>query len=227
MGPQADMGERHGRMLARLAEWGMSLAERLHDQALAAETPAEAAEAALAFQRVSRSVRQSLALEARLARDAHLREAADRAQTDQKREQRRREVYRAAVSLVWNEVDPSEDEFPDWDLAAAAAAEALSQEEGFLHRPMPELIDQIREALGVDELEAEAGSDAAAPGAEPMSDPVPQDATCASPPGWAPATDPALAGLSPNARISARRGWPPSPCDEGWDDLFEARRDNG
>ncbi|RAK57418.1 hypothetical protein DJ018_05615 [Phenylobacterium deserti] len=217
------MGERHGRMLARLAEWGMNLAERLHDEALAAETPAEAAEAALAFQRVSRSVRQSLALEARLARDAHLREAADRAQADQKREQRRREVYRAAVSLVWNEVDPSEDEFPDWDLAAAAAAEALSQEEGFLARQMPELIEQIRESLGVDELEAEEGSGDAAP----SDDPAPQNAPDAPPPGWTPADDPALAGLSPNARINARRGWPPSPCDEGWDDFFEARRDTG
>jgi hypothetical protein len=65
-----EMAERHGRVLARLAELNLSAAERLHDRLVAAETNAEARDLGLALQRVSRSLRQTLLLEAKLARDA-------------------------------------------------------------------------------------------------------------------------------------------------------------
>ena len=65
-----EMAQRHGRILARLSELGLAHAERLHDQAMAAEDPKAAAELGLTFHRVSRSIRQSIALEAKLVRDA-------------------------------------------------------------------------------------------------------------------------------------------------------------
>src|SRR5690349_14267659 len=69
MATRDDMAERHGRGLAELAELGLSLARHLHECALAAETPEQAAAAAAAFHRISRSVRQTMALEAKLERD--------------------------------------------------------------------------------------------------------------------------------------------------------------
>jgi hypothetical protein len=61
--------ERQDAVLAELSELGLSLARELHARALAAETPVEAEKLALAFQRVSRGVRQTLALELKLDRD--------------------------------------------------------------------------------------------------------------------------------------------------------------
>jgi len=61
-----EMAERHGRMLARLAELSLSAAEILHERLVTAETNAEARDLGLALQRVSRSVRQTLLLEAKL-----------------------------------------------------------------------------------------------------------------------------------------------------------------
>jgi hypothetical protein len=75
----SDMAERHGRILARLSELGLSLAETVHERALSAETPAQTAELGLAFHRISRSVRQTLALEAKLERDRQQELAQDRA----------------------------------------------------------------------------------------------------------------------------------------------------
>jgi len=72
------MAERHGRILGELSELGHDLAKKLHGQAMAAETPAETAELARAFHSVARSVRQTLALEARLARDAARQDREDR-----------------------------------------------------------------------------------------------------------------------------------------------------
>jgi len=66
----ADMTERHGRILAELAEIGLTIARDLQAQALQAETPEAKAQAVAAFPRVARAVRQSLALEAKLQRDA-------------------------------------------------------------------------------------------------------------------------------------------------------------
>lgn len=66
----ADMTERHRQALTELAELGLSLARKLHAQAETVEDVEQAAELSLAFHRVSRSVRQTVALEAKLERDA-------------------------------------------------------------------------------------------------------------------------------------------------------------
>ena len=221
MSAQAEMGERHGRMLARLAELGMSLAERLHADALSADTPAEAADAAKAFHTVSRTVRQSVALEARLHREAQAGEASCRVQTERRIFQRREGVYSAAMRLIRQEIDPSEDELPDWELAAAETALGLSQEEGFLERSMPDLMARTRAILGVDEIveledgDAESAEDT--PDEDPGDDETPShedDADDAGP-------------HHPPDLTASRRGWPPSPADEGWAEFFRDRRESG
>jgi hypothetical protein len=60
--------ERQDAVLAELSELGLTLARELHARAMAAETPQESDKLALAFQRVSRGVRQTFALELKLQR---------------------------------------------------------------------------------------------------------------------------------------------------------------
>lgn len=56
-------------MLARLAELDLAAAEKVHGKLMAADDAAEIADLSRAYQRLSRSVRQTLALKSRLARD--------------------------------------------------------------------------------------------------------------------------------------------------------------
>jgi phosphate-selective porin len=80
MSTAAEKQGRQERILAELSELGLALARDLQARALAASDIAEASELGLAFQRVSRSVRQTLALEAKLERD---RQRADREDRDE------------------------------------------------------------------------------------------------------------------------------------------------
>ena len=70
---EAERTERHLTMLRELAAMGMDLARAVHRQGMAEDKPAEpateqpAAQATLAFSRVAKTVRQCLALEARVA----------------------------------------------------------------------------------------------------------------------------------------------------------------
>ena len=56
-------------MLARLAEFDLAAAERVHGRLMAAEESSEIAELGRTYQRVARSLRQTLALKAKLKRD--------------------------------------------------------------------------------------------------------------------------------------------------------------
>ena len=70
MSSLTDIAEKHARMLGELAEFGLNLARKLHDQAMAAEEPAVVADLAKAFHAVSRTLRQTMLLETRVAREA-------------------------------------------------------------------------------------------------------------------------------------------------------------
>jgi hypothetical protein len=107
-------------MLAALAGLDLSLARHVHACAMATEDPAEVADLAKAYQRISRCVRQSLALHARLKRDRE-RDARDhppppappppKPARDAHRIAERREALRAPVQrVVWSEYEHSEDE---------------------------------------------------------------------------------------------------------------------
>lgn len=63
-----EMFERHAAVLARLTALGLALAERVQAQAMAVEDVEEIDTLSGTFHRISRSVRMSMALEAKLAR---------------------------------------------------------------------------------------------------------------------------------------------------------------
>ncbi|MDB5424473.1 MAG: hypothetical protein JWQ29_1889 [Phenylobacterium sp.] len=165
MSDPADMAERHGRILTRLAELGLSLAEELHAGALAAETPKAAGDLVLAFHRVSRSVRQTLALEAKLERDRRLGEREARAEgvrEAQARVARRKAQLGAVVERAcWTEVEGDEAERLVDHLGDLLDEDALSDD--FLERSFDDQVAQLRRDLGLspsadpgEGLEAEA-----------------------------------------------------------------------
>ena len=104
-----DMTDRHARHLAELTELGMALARKLQKAAMEAKDPDQAAGLAGAFHRISRSVRQSMALEAKLERDAARagREDSDAAARDARaRINERKDQLRARIGrLIWTEAD--------------------------------------------------------------------------------------------------------------------------
>jgi hypothetical protein len=166
MSSAAEMAERQGRMLAELAELGLTLARELQARALSADTPAEAAQLAEAFHRIGRSVRQSLALEAKLNRDAQ-REAREQheleaRETEARRAARKTQLRKGVERLIWDEVE--EPEVADAMLRDAPHfVEREAESEAFLDEPVEAQIARIREVLGVDEAwnleadDAEAG----------------------------------------------------------------------
>ena len=112
MSPASDMSHRHAAHLAELAELGMALARDLQQQALAADTPDEKAGLAQAFHSIARTVRQSMALEARLAREARREtvEAESRATRAEAASvaARKAEVRARVRGLVWDEAEASD-----------------------------------------------------------------------------------------------------------------------
>lgn len=108
--------EIRARRLARFAELTESLAEHLHDEILTAETAQDKRDLTLAFHRITRSGRQTMALQAKLERDEQQqdREAVELAASEARRPaERQRARIRAAVQrLVWTEAerDPYEAE---------------------------------------------------------------------------------------------------------------------
>jgi hypothetical protein len=152
MTTRTDMAERHDAALIELADLGMSLARDLHARALAADNDG-AGDLALAFHRISRSVRQTLALEARLKRERTLadREAAQIAARERlDRVQKKRAQLRDAVApLVWTEVEGDEDEYEDLLEQAEALAFKVSEDDDFLDIPMDACLARIRVDLGL------------------------------------------------------------------------------
>lgn len=151
MANAADMTERHGRILAELSELGLALARGVQAQALAAEDPATVADLSLAFHRISRSVRQTLALEAKLERDRNRQDREDRADAvreAERRVQHRKAQVRIAVErLVWNEAEDDEAERLLADLENLLDEEALS--DSFTEAPLDAHIARICKELGL------------------------------------------------------------------------------
>jgi hypothetical protein len=106
---EAEMMARHGRMLAGLAERAYAVACALADDVASATSRAEKAQSARAFHEVSRSVRQTLALEQRLRREARraaLQERdADEARRTRLRSERAETLRKAVKGLIWTEYE--------------------------------------------------------------------------------------------------------------------------
>ncbi|MDB5464903.1 MAG: hypothetical protein JWP23_3292 [Phenylobacterium sp.] len=118
MSDPTEITERRGRILAELSELGLTLARSIHGRAMTAEDDKSASDLGLAFHRISRSVRQTLALEAKLERDQRRearedREAGEgqpeRRLRDQVRIKRRKtDVREALQQVIWDEAEGEE-----------------------------------------------------------------------------------------------------------------------
>ena len=160
-------------MLAEIAERDFALACRIHDEAMAAER-AELPEMSRAYQRATRSLRQTLALKARLARDAE--EQARRARAQAGIEHAAR-IHRKKVQVgtpleraIWNE---HEDD--DSATQAIARMDELLDEaallDGFLDEPVEQIIARLAKTLGYD-VEIVGGSEPATPPQPPAEAPA-------------------------------------------------------
>jgi len=151
------MVERQGRVLGELAELGLAFARDLKARVEDVTSVADAEKLALAFHRVTRTVRLTLALESKLARERHEIRRLDRAEAGLATYTRKGQV-RAVVSRdIWNETEGE---------AAEALIEALDErlkEETlfakFLDGPVEAAIARIRADLGL------PANDAGRPGA--------------------------------------------------------------
>jgi hypothetical protein len=120
-GPDPD--DRDAQIMARLAELDLSAAERVHAKLMIAEAPAEVAELGRTYQRMARSLRQTLALKAQMKRERERdREQAAREPSPPKKPggaavaQRIRELRDGVRRVIWDEAEDAETR--DWDLEA-------------------------------------------------------------------------------------------------------------
>lgn len=137
--------------MAELRELGLAAAREAQARLMAAEDSKTFAEFSLAFGRLSRSVRQTLALQAklerdraRLAREAH----AEAVRREQAAVERRKDQVRATVArLIWTEVEGPEaerlidnlDEFLEDDVLA----------DDFAAHPVEAHVARLRAGLGL------------------------------------------------------------------------------
>ena len=128
MHPDAAMMERHARLLGRFSEQAASLAEDLHGCALAAESVEEKRAISIAFHRMGRALRQTIALEAKLAHDgrrADRETAAEVVSLQSVRAARRKARIESTVTrVIWQE---AEDE--DWVFARLGDLERFLAED--------------------------------------------------------------------------------------------------
>lgn len=143
---------RHGEILAEVADLSLKLARKLHERAMAAETEEEVQAAASAFHRISRSLRQTLALEARLERDSR-RDAieARRFAEEDRRERlkaRKAHVGNVGSRLIWTEAERDDIGRLLVDLKRWCDEEAF-HEERFLSSPVEAVIARLKRDLGL------------------------------------------------------------------------------
>ena len=157
--------ERHLDMLQELATMGMDLARAVHRQAVVPTEPAPeqpvpepAAEAALAFSRLAKTVRQCLALEARVADQQRRRELGEIDQAGELLKQsrsyllgaKRRQVKRAVADAIESEAESGGLYPSDAERLFDRLDERIEDEvDGFDDRPVGELIERLCRKLGV------------------------------------------------------------------------------
>ena len=150
--PAAARTERHLALLAELAEIGMDLAREVRRQALDASDDAPpAADLALTFSRIARAVRQTVALEARLAEPRQPRHAERALSVSDRWRSARRKLQ---VGEIVGEIIESEaaGEFDADDLLTnlqERLEDANDEEADFADRPIGELVARICADLGV------------------------------------------------------------------------------
>jgi hypothetical protein len=167
MSDAAHTASREEEMLARLAELDLAAAERAHAKYMAAEESSEIAELGRTYQRMSRSLRQTLALKAKLARDGELHRIRTRPLTPhQARTQHLTPAVRAHIDRAGAEVmkfierETEADDFSH--IGETEVYEILidiARHEDFLDMPVMYLLDRVLEVLDPDPDELEDPDD--------------------------------------------------------------------
>ena len=151
MSVPSEIQARHARTLGQLAELGLALAADLQRRALAAEDDAAAAKLADSFHKVGRSLRQTLALEAKLVREqaADAREAAaqDARTRPERIRQRQREVRRQVERLIWDEVEDEHEAEVGADMLRDLVADAAERDCDFLDSPLDMIVSRLKDEV--------------------------------------------------------------------------------
>ena len=139
--------QRRIEVLSQLEEIGLALALSLKAKAEAASTLEEAQALALAFHRVSRSVRLSVALELRLERDVRDHAAEDRRLNLRAADTRKAQVRKAIAREAYAEYEPDDAEALLDELEDRLEEEALY--ETFPQGAIEACLSRIRKDLGL------------------------------------------------------------------------------
>ncbi len=174
---EADMTQRHAAILAEVAEICLESVRDLAVRQKDADDPEQAALLAGALHKVSRSLRQTLALEARLVREAQraLREDRDDAvkQRTFQTQVRRAKVKSALNQLVWNEYEG--DEAEAWEMAVGECLDDEELVDSFTTEPLDTQVERIRKSIGLGEPEPPPPAPEPAPGPDRVPPPIDDD----------------------------------------------------
>jgi hypothetical protein len=151
MAEGAEMAHRHAAVLAELTEVGLAAMRDIQACLLAAADAKAKADLALALQRTQRSVRQTLALELRLKREAKQQAREDRQdaarQTEKRLSVRKAQVKACVEKLIWTEYEGKEAEALVEELDACLDEDALF--DGFLETSIETHITRLSDELGL------------------------------------------------------------------------------
>lgn len=179
MSEAKDIADRSQQMLARLAELTLDAAENLHGRLIEAEAPAEAQGLGLAFERVSRSLRQTLLLEAKLEKDvlAAQREVeALQARAAEALYPVRRARVRSAVIDAIAEASERPEEAEELADTLEANLDAYLRDPEFAAMAFADLVDRLCRDLGLYDDQDDEDEDAEDADAEDDDAPGPPDA---------------------------------------------------
>ena len=140
--------EAQDRVLHELAELGLEFARELKAQVGLVKSVAEADALALAFHRVTRSVRLAIALQAKLARERHEVARLDRTAAARRTEARKDQIR----AILDREIFTDQAEQEAADKLAERLDERLDEDalfEAFLDGPVEAAIARIRQDLGL------------------------------------------------------------------------------
>jgi hypothetical protein len=151
MSTPSEMQARHAAALGQLAELGLALAADLQRRALGAQDDDTAAKLADSFHKVSRSVRQTMALEARLGRE-HERAQREAVIEDERTRplrtaQRQIEVRKAVERMIWTEVESEEDVQFCREILVDLIGREEDLDDDFLDVPVETIIQRIRDRI--------------------------------------------------------------------------------
>ncbi|MDB5423207.1 MAG: hypothetical protein JWQ29_623 [Phenylobacterium sp.] len=179
MSIEPDIADLEEQMLSRLAQLDLTAAERVHGRLMVAEAAADVADLGRTYQRVARSLRQTLALKAQLkrAREQGLKDAPPARPGGVAVARRIRELRLAVLRVIWNEAEGDDfANFGEEELEQLIAEECLR--DSFCAEPLDDHIARVCMALGLSSEAAEAWRDLP----DPPGAPRPANGQDAEPP---------------------------------------------